>query len=160
MRTQRSFTSGAHGWTPSRSACSMSHEWSSCAACPLTTTLKASVIGVAVDLERDALVDRELEELRARRGAEHDRAVVDLVVHGEDVDVPRCGHRDAPERRGRDALPALLLAERAGRRAVGGCVRHGGLPLCRGLAGWRTSPFRCPLSHRARARAPANRAPA
>jgi hypothetical protein len=43
MRTHRSFSSGAHGVTPSSSTASTSDWWSNSCALPFTTTLNASV---------------------------------------------------------------------------------------------------------------------
>src|SRR4029453_6146733 len=71
-------------------------------------------VGVAVDLERHAVVDGQLQELRARRRAKHDGRAVARVIHGEDVDLARRGRGDPSVRCLTEALPAFVRRKPAG----------------------------------------------
>lgn len=64
-----------------------------------------------VDFEQDVFVDRQLEQLAAFRGAEHQAPAFDGVVHREDVDrVPHMGH-EPPECLCPQAFPAFVEGE-------------------------------------------------
>jgi DNA-binding NarL/FixJ family response regulator len=118
IRTQRSFSSGAHGVTPRRSASATSDWRSNSSAVPFTTTLKASV-SVYPSTSKATwfrmVSSRSLVPADVRNTI---GASVHLVVHGEDVDLTRGRRRHPPVRRVGEATPAFRFRQLARRCAL------------------------------------------